>query len=198
MSERREAGVLPSPSAERLSALFEAHVDRLYRVARRLVPSTDDALDLVQETFLRAARAVASVPRGTEEEQAWLIRVLVNIRHDQWRKDAVRKRYASAVAESVQHDDPEDAFVVRETVWTALDGLSPRRRAIVVMAEIEGLSRASIAILLGVSPITVRWHLSRGRRELRKRLTTLLGDSHEDARTTLEGRRPAPSRTSAP
>jgi RNA polymerase sigma-70 factor (ECF subfamily) len=196
MSERREAPALPLPKAERLAALFDAHVDRLYRVARRLVPSADDALDLVQETFLRAARAVTSIPRGSDDEQAWLIRVLVNIRHDQWRKEAVRKRHAPALDRHVQHDDPEEAFVIRATVWAALDDLSPRRRAIVVMAEIDGLPVAAIASLLGVSPITIRWHLSRGRRELAKRLRPLLGEADEDAHTTLAGSRPAPSRTS--
>jgi RNA polymerase sigma factor (sigma-70 family) len=183
-----------SEDTGRLSALFEAHVDRLYRVARRLVPSADDALDLVQETFLKAARA-ESIPHGLEDERAWLVRVLVNIRHDQWRKETVRRRYAAALDPVEPRDDPEEAFVIRATVWTALDSLSPRRRAVVVMAEIEGLSVASIAALLGVSPITVRWHLSRGRRELAKRLKTLLGDSNEDAHTTLAGHRPAPSRT---
>ena len=184
-----------SEDTGRLSALFEAHVDRLYRVARRLVPSADDALDLVQETFLKAARA-ESIPQGTEDEQAWLVRVLVNIRHDQWRKETVRRKYRS-VLDGVVPGDPERDFVIRDMVWTALDALSPRRRAIVVMAEIEGLSVASIASLLGVSPITVRWHLSRGRRELAKTLKTFLGDNHEDAHTTLAASRPAASRSSA-
>jgi RNA polymerase sigma-70 factor (ECF subfamily) len=186
-----------SEDTGRLSALFEAHVDRLYRVARRLVPSADDALDLVQETYLRAARA-ESIPQGLEDEQAWLVRVLVNIRHDQWRKETVRRKYRSVLDEAVQPDDPERTFVIHDMVWTALDTLSPRRRAIVVMAEIEGLSVASIASLLGVSPITVRWHLSRGRRELAKTLKPFLGDNNEDAHTTLARSRPAASRSSAP
>jgi RNA polymerase sigma-70 factor (ECF subfamily) len=186
-----------SEDTGRLSALFEAHVDRLYHVARRLVPSADDALDLVQETFLKAARAEA-IPHGREDEQAWLVRVLVNIRHDQWRKETVRRKHRSVLEGVAQADDPERAFVIHDMVWTALDALSPRRRAIVVMAEIEGLSIASIASLLGVSPITVRWHLSRGRRELAKTLETFTGDNNEDAHTTLAGRRPAASRSSAP
>src|SRR4051812_15005786 len=79
--------VLAASSADRLAAMFDAHYDRLYRLARRLTPNGDDALDLVQETFLRAARAISSVPDPASEE-AWLVRVLVNIRRDQWRKDA--------------------------------------------------------------------------------------------------------------
>jgi RNA polymerase sigma factor (sigma-70 family) len=51
-------------------------------------------------------------------------------------------------------------------VWKALDLLPPRRRAVIVMYELEGLEISSIASLLGVSSITIRWHLSRGRKEL--------------------------------
>jgi RNA polymerase sigma-70 factor (ECF subfamily) len=173
MSDPREAHALPPDATGRLSALFEAHADRLYRIARRLVSSADDALDLVQETLLNAARSAGSIPSGFDDERAWLVRVLVNIRHDQWRKETVRRRHRAVLDPIVRHEDPEEAFVIRSTVWDALDGLPPRRRAVVVMAEIEGLSVASIASLLGVPPITVRWHLSRGRRELATRLEPL-------------------------
>ena len=67
------AGVMPiaapDASAERLAALFDAHSDRLYRLARRLVPTADAAQDPVQETFLRAARA-RSLPVGAIAEEA--------------------------------------------------------------------------------------------------------------------------------
>ncbi len=46
----------------RLASLFDVHHERLYRLARRLAPSKDDALDLVQETFLKAARSPNSGP----------------------------------------------------------------------------------------------------------------------------------------
>jgi DNA-directed RNA polymerase specialized sigma24 family protein len=76
--------------ADRLSALFDTHHDRLYRLARRLVPSVDDALDLVQETFLKAARSPSAVPAGLTSEEAWLVRVRIHIRRADWRWMAVR------------------------------------------------------------------------------------------------------------
>ena len=168
--------------AERLTALFDVHYERLYRLARRLAPSTDDALDLVQETFLRAAQFPKSVPVGATNEEAWLVRVLVNIRRDQWRKGSVRERHnkaAFAGSQPASGGDPEEVLIARTAVWQALDILPPRRRAIIVMYELEGLAIPAIASLLGISAITVRWHLSKGRRELTAALTAYLGD-HND------------------
>src|ERR1700720_1200945 len=85
--------VVVTDAVERLARLFDAHYDRLYRLARRLTASADDALDLVQETFLKAARFPKSIPVGTTNEEAWLVRVLINIRRDQWRKTSVRNRH---------------------------------------------------------------------------------------------------------
>ena len=156
-------------ATERLAALFDTHHQRLYRLARRLSRSTDDALDLVQETFLRAAQSISSVPSGTTREEAWLVRVLINICRDGWRRTAVRHRYdpVHAADAAVQGSfDQERELVARSTVWRALEALTPRRRAIVILYELEGTTIGDIAALLGVTPVTVRWHLSRGRREL--------------------------------
>jgi RNA polymerase sigma-70 factor (ECF subfamily) len=180
--------------ADRLSALFSAHADRLYRLGRRLVPNADDALDLVQETFLRAARSPRSVPSDPSEAEAWLVRVLVNIRRDQWRKETVRAR-RPPVSSGVTNDaDPERALVARDIVWKALDRLSPRRRAIVVLAELEDLSIQAIASLLGISAVTVRWHLARGRRELARCLRVEAGAPDEQPQETVAGQRSAASR----
>jgi len=155
---------------ERLAILFDAHYDRLYRLARRLTASADDALDLVQETFLRAARYPRAIPVGFTSEEAWLVRVLINIRRDQWRKNSVRRRFAVTSSETglsaLAKGDVEAVSIARATVWRALDLLSPRRRAIVVMHELEEMTVPAIASVLGISQITVRWHLSMGRRDL--------------------------------
>lgn len=150
---------------ERLAVLFDAHAPRLYRLARRLAPSADDALDLVQETFVRAAGALDRVPDGPAAE-AWLVRTLVNLQRDHWRRAKVRSRTAAAGKGEAQTPDPERCVVARDLVWRALDALAPRRRAVIVMHELEDVPVASIATLLGVSRVTVRWHLAKGRREL--------------------------------
>jgi RNA polymerase sigma-70 factor (ECF subfamily) len=174
MNEVGIAGVLPMAepgnNVERLAILFDGHYDRLYRLARRLTASTDDALDLVQETFVKAARHPKSIPDGHANEEAWLVRVLINIRRDQWRKTSTRNRFevaGSAETLSVASgEDAERAAIARNVVWRALEVLSPRRRAVVVMHELEEMAVADIASLLGISQITVRWHLSMGRRDL--------------------------------
>lgn len=165
--------------SDRIAGLFDAHHQRLYRLARRLTHSADDALDLVQETFLRAARSPRSVPVGADREEAWLVRVLINLRRDQWRKAAVRKRQNDLRPQFPVEPDHGSAVIARATIWRALDLLPPRRRAVVVMHELEGLAVRAIASQLGISPITVRWHLAAGRRDL-ARVLTRHGDAHED------------------
>ncbi|HTW60139.1 MAG TPA: RNA polymerase sigma factor [Terriglobales bacterium] len=182
MDELNVARVFPPAEignpVERLAILFDGHYDRLYRLARRLTASADDALDLVQETFLKAARYPKAIPSGFTKEEAWLVRVLINIRRDQWRKTSTRSRFEATASGTgllePANGDVEGALIARFSVWRALDGLSPRRRAIVVMRELEGIAIPAIASLLGISQITVRWHLSMGRRDLSTALKAYL------------------------
>jgi RNA polymerase sigma-70 factor (ECF subfamily) len=155
-------------AADRLGTLFDIHHPRLFRLARRLSRSADEARDLVQETFLRAARSPGSIPAG-EAAEAWLVRVLINIQRDEWRRQSAKKRLdpeGEAEAARPVAPDSEAAFVAKSTVWRALERLAPRRRAAIVMYELEGVTIPAIARQLGVSAVTVRWHLSMGRREL--------------------------------
>jgi len=157
--------------AARVGALFDAHHARLFKLARRMARSAEDARDLVQETFLRAAKSPGSIPSGASPEEAWLVRVLINICRDRWRHSAVRTRARlNGHIATAPGTDPESALMARSMVWQALDALPPRRRVILILYELEGTAIPAIAKVLGVSPVTVRWHLSIGRREMAKAL----------------------------
>jgi RNA polymerase sigma-70 factor (ECF subfamily) len=151
----------------RLSRLFDLHQRRLFLLAVRLAADREEARDLVQEAFLRAARSPRSVPGGDSAGEAWLVRTLVNLCRDRWRRAAVRARgreTLQAAAEPAVH--PEAAAVAQATVRAALARLSPRRRAVIVLHELEGQPVRDVARLLGVAEVTVRWHLLAARREL--------------------------------
>jgi len=151
---------------DRLARLFDAHHRRLFLLARRLSGSHDEARDLVQEAFLRAARGGAALPEDAAGELAWLMRTLINLCHDRRRRESVRDRHRTSREHNAPADGPEPGYVARIAVERALSTLDARRRAIVVLHEIEGEPVAWIARSLGVTPVTVRWHLMRARREL--------------------------------
>ena len=99
-------------------------------------------------------------------EEAWLVRVLVNICRDEWRKQAVRKPHDAAA----RADRTARRGIARSCAkrWSSRrsQALPPRRRAILVMYELEGAAIPAIAQLLGIRAVTVRWHLSVGRSEM--------------------------------
>ena len=66
--------------------------------------------------------------------------------------------------------NPEPHLIAHSLVRQALEMLPPRRRAILLMYELEGTSIPTIARLLGINAVTVRWHLSIGRREMARSL----------------------------
>lgn len=156
----------PQSQTDRLARLFDAHHERLFRLARRMSSDREEARDLVQETFLRAARKPAAVPDGDQPGEAWLVRTLVNLCRDRFRRLAVRSRVSAELAREEGSAHPEDAAVARATVQAALGRLSPRRRAVIVLHELDGLAVRDVARLLGVTEVTVRWHLLAARKDL--------------------------------
>jgi RNA polymerase sigma-70 factor (ECF subfamily) len=152
---------------ERLARLFDVHHERLFRLALRMAPDAEEARDLVQETFLRAARRPGAVPSEDPAGEAWLVRVLVNLCRDRFRRLAVRARAREDLGrEPGASPHPEAAVVARAAVQAALARLSPRRRAVIVLHELEEVPVERVARLLGVTQVTVRWHLAAARKEL--------------------------------
>ena len=154
---------------ERLETLFDAHQQRLYRLARRISSDPEEARDLVQDAFLRAARRPGSVPLPEKEAEAWLVRVLINLCRDRERRAAVRRRKKPEPKPPQSSHEP--AAVARATVQAAIDRLRPRQRAVIVLHELEELPVRQVAKLMGLAQVTVRWHLSAGKKELARMLT---------------------------
>jgi len=177
MAQAQEQPRALADAGTTLLDLFDRHHRRLYVLARRLSATADEARDLVQDAFVRVARAPASVPHDCSAAEAWLVRILVNLCRDQWRIKATRKRLESQhpMGWTMSPGDPETALIAQTTVWNALGKLAPRRRAAIVLHELEGVGVPQIAHMLGISNVTVRWHLSRGRRELARIITMLQG-----------------------
>lgn len=168
MNRAAESAATVDP-VDRLAALFDDHHAALYRLARRMVSDAEEARDLVQEAFLRAARRASSIPEDEAGGRAWMTRVVVNLCRDRRRRLEVRRRAAETVlrpAEESADSGPESRALARTTVQAALAELPPRRRAVVVLHELEERPVDEISQLLGLARVTVRWHLYAGRKHL--------------------------------
>lgn len=164
-------------------------LEPLYAGALRLTRNRSDAEDLVQDTFVKALRFADRFTPGTNLK-AWLLTIL----HNTWRNrvrgrgretldvDSERVEQAAALDGPVAVDTPE-RILLRDTLdadlQAALDGIPDVFREAVWLRDVEELSYADIAGVLGVPIGTVMSRISRGRRMLFERLN----DVHVEART---------------
>jgi RNA polymerase sigma-70 factor (ECF subfamily) len=152
------------------------HLDALYRTALRLTGRSQDAEDLVQETYLRAWRSLHTYRPGTNPK-AWLFRILHNAHIDRYRAST----RAVQTVDELEGQDP--AFVVHETpeslvlagvmdaeIRQALMTLPEVFRSCVILADLEGFSYQEIADILAIPRGTVMSRLFRGRRAMRRAL----------------------------
>lgn len=163
-------------AVDRLGRLYDSQHQRIFRLALRLCRDSEEARDVLQETFLRAARKWHSLPEAAEGAEAWLVRTAVNLCRDLGRRRFVRERDRHKLERpSSSAPNPELRAVARASVQSALAELSAKRRAVIVLSELEQLPNSEVARLLGMRQATVRWHLSKGRRELRAALEPASG-----------------------
>jgi RNA polymerase sigma-70 factor (ECF subfamily) len=156
-----------SGRVDAIGRLFDRHQGRLYKLALRMTWRHDEALDLVQECFLRAIER--RVPDDPIFAERWLVRVLVNLCRDRRRRDIVRRAHEQELLRvtAVDEHDPGMNAAVRDAVLA----LPVKQRAVVVLHEIEGRTLQEVAEMLGVAAVTARWHLHVALRSLRKDLS---------------------------
>jgi len=165
---------------EALTPLVERHYRRLYRIALGYLRQRDDALDVVQEAFVKVFQAAARWD-GSADAGPWLSRVTVNLAIDRWRRNRRRGQTFSPLAEGdhlevlADHGPAPDRRVLGreagERVAVALNDLPERQRAVVVLRHYQELSLEEIASTLGMSLGTVKSSLHRALHRMRATLT---------------------------
>ncbi len=162
------------PDAQR--ALYDAHVDRVYRLAFRMAGDDDLARDFTQDAFIRAFSRLDDF-RGDSAFGTWLHTITVSVALNGLRKvKRLRTREveldgAAMVGTMVRRSDPD----LRERLHAAIDALPPGYRNVFVMHDVEGFTHEEIGRALGIETGTSKAQLFRARARLRERLAAFAG-----------------------
>lgn len=167
---RAQAG---DPAAER--ALYDAHVDRVYRLAFRLAGDADMAREFTQDTFVRAFQRLGTF-RGDSALSTWLHAIAVSVSLNGLRKvRRLRREVQLEHAESLGSDRPRSDPVLRQRLHEAIDQLPTGYRTVFLMHDLEGFTHEEIGAALGIEAGTSKAQLFRARARLRERLASLKG-----------------------
>jgi RNA polymerase sigma-70 factor, ECF subfamily len=158
--------------------------DQVYRVARRLVGSREEADDLVQQTYERAFRSWQSYTPGTNM-RAWLFRILTNLNIDRGRRQQRTPQTTSideagdyflynSLEAATAEENPDEERVLeklsQDSIVEALADVPHDFRDTLVLVDIGEFSYADAAQILDIPIGTVMSRLHRGRRILKKNL----------------------------
>jgi RNA polymerase sigma-70 factor (ECF subfamily) len=155
-------------SASDLEALFRSHWPRAYRAAYLVVHDAAAAEDIAQEAFLSAVRALHTFDRR-RPFGPWLHRIVVNRAIDWARARSLRRELGDDALESAPAN-PVLSERLSEGIATALAGLSPEHRAVIVLRYLLEYTPGEIASLLDVPRGTVNSRLRRALDALEGRL----------------------------
>lgn len=171
-------------NTDAFESLVSRHERAIYQVCSRMLGDKEDALDAVQETFLRIYRALGAF-RGDAAFKTWLIGIALNVCRNKIASAAERNR---KVTSSITQEDPEngesrdldlrdtapdpEAAVMgrelRSALERALCALAPEHREILVLREIQDMEYEELAQVLSCPVGTVKSRLCRARQALRE------------------------------
>jgi RNA polymerase sigma-70 factor (ECF subfamily) len=150
--------------------LYEATVDRIYRLVFRIVGDESIAADLTQDTFVRAFQKLDQF-RGEAAFTSWVHRIAVSVALN--RLETIRETVPLESEQSALVRDSEPEPDLRERLGWAIGQLSPDSQVVFLMHDLEGYTHEEIGQVLGVATGTSKARLSRARADLRE----LLGDA---------------------
>lgn len=162
--------------------LMVRYQSKIYRLARRMTETDEDAEDVLQEAFIKAFRSLSSF-RGRSKFSTWLYRITVNLALMKLRRkklNAVSLDEPVATDEGSVQRDIEDATPDQlaqmidteqhEILDEAVAGLTPPHRVVFILRHIEGMSTEETARILKISVPAVKSRLHRARLELQEKL----------------------------
>ena len=179
-------------------AAFEELVSRyerkIFRLAKNITNSDEDAEDVLQEAFLKAFEHLDDF-KGDSKFYTWIVRIAVNESLMKLRKRRSDKTISldetldtgdDAVAReiAVWEGNPEDRFSqreIRDILESAVESLHPIYRTVFVLRDVDELSTEETAEALGLSIPAVKSRLLRARLQLRERLTRHFKRKEDDA-----------------
>jgi RNA polymerase sigma-70 factor, ECF subfamily len=191
-STSTQAGFNEAPLLERarkgdltaFTQLIEKYEGKIFRLARHITNSQEDAEDVLQETFLKAYEHLGDF-QGNSKFYTWIVRIAVNESLMKLRKrksdrsvsldeqiDTGEDVIAREIA--VWEDNPEDQYSqteLREILDQAVKSLPPIFRSVFVLRDIEELSSEETAEILNLTVPAVKSRLLRARLKLREKLT---------------------------
>ncbi len=202
MTEPSEAELLRAAQGgdrRAFSRLVRIHQRRVYACAVQMLGDGGDADDAVQETFVRAWRAIDRFD-GRSQLSTWLYRVCVNVclNHLRRRKrndasDIGDPRLPEPAADPTQgQTDPRHALEARQLsgrLAAALDGLSESLRTTVILVLIHGMPQKEAAEVCGCSEGTIAWRIHEARRRLRLALAEETEAPEGEEAAAASGRR---------
>lgn len=185
MATERKGG---AEEREEVARQAMVHLDHLYRVAIHLAKESDEAGDLVQETYARALNSYEQFTPGTNMK-AWLTRILYNFFFDRYHE---KKRWVFAKDNNPPEEQgtdywetaadnnpgPEDYILRKELntkITDALRQIPEEFRAPILLVDMGDFSYAEAAEILSCPVGTIRSRLSRARRLLHKQLKGYIG-----------------------
>jgi len=181
--------------------LFERYHRRAYSLAFGVLRHSDDALDVVQDAFIKAHKYLDKF-EGNSSFYTWLYRIVMNLAIDHLRKHR-RVKPVELDETRVDEQATDDAFLpkmlggnparaladkeIRKRIDLALDELSENHRTVIVMRELEGLSYEEMAQAMGCSKGTIMSRLFHARRNMQKRLLDLIDNPSRELVEDLTG-----------
>lgn len=163
------------PQAER--ALYDAHVERVYRLMHRMAGDPDLAADFTQDTFIRAFERLDQF-RGDSSLATWLHTIAVSVALNGMRKVKRIRSRTDNIEEATDLSVRPTGFTadLKVRLHSAIDALSEKLRPVFVMHDVEGYTHEEIAGSLGIPVGTSKARLFDARAKLRLALAAFAGD----------------------